>query len=149
MKPGTFKSGEKHPRWKGGPIKRNCLVCGEEFKCRRGVHNDPKRGKYCSRKCYDKKQGTLRMEKAFGWKGGKSHDVHGYVLVKVSEHPHAKANGYVMEHRRVMEEHLGRYLEPTEVVHHIDFDKTNNCIENLQLFESASAHNKHHSELKI
>ncbi|CDZ88936.1 HNH endonuclease (fragment) [Rhodococcus ruber] len=44
-----------------------------------------------------------------------------------------------------MEEHLGRYLQPGEVVHHINRNKTDNRIDNLGLFASQSEHMKHHS----
>ena len=47
-------------------------------------------------------------------------------------------------HRLVMEKELGRKLETHEVVHHIDRDKANNKIENLELFPSKGAHAKHH-----
>jgi hypothetical protein len=47
-----------------------------------------------------------------------------------------------------MEEKLGRYLNPEERVHHIDFDKSNNHIDNLHLFSSESEHQKYHSFLK-
>ena len=39
-----------------------------------------------------------------------------------------------------MEEILGRYLTPLEVVHHIDGDKLNNSPENLERFDKNSEH---------
>jgi len=69
---------------------------------------------------------------------------HGYVIVLKHEHPHCNRDGYVYKHRLVMEEYLGRYLLPTEDVHHINEDKKDNRIENLQLFPSRSAHTKFH-----
>jgi hypothetical protein len=48
-------------------------------------------------------------------------------------------------HRRVMEEHLGRPLKRSEIVHHIDGDRHNNSIENLQLM-TQSDHIKLHSD---
>jgi hypothetical protein len=47
-------------------------------------------------------------------------------------------------HRLVMEKEIGRELESSEVVHHIDGDKSNNDINNLELFPSKGAHAKHH-----
>jgi hypothetical protein len=46
-----------------------------------------------------------------------------------------------------MEEHIGRYLKPGEVVHHIDGDKTNNDISNLMLLTN-SDHMKLHAILR-
>lgn len=43
-------------------------------------------------------------------------------------------------HRKVMEEHLGRKLDRSEVVHHIDGDRLNNDIDNLVLCSSISEH---------
>ena len=58
----------------------------------------------------------------------------GYIKVKApNSHPHKDKKGYIMQHRLVMEQHLGRYLEDTEEVHHIDGNKKNNLISNLQL----------------
>lgn len=61
----------------------------------------------------------------------------GYVIVPVPEgHPMGagkKYRGYMREHRLVMERHLGRYLSPGETVHHINGDRMDNRIENLEL----------------
>jgi len=39
----------------------------------------------------------------------------------------------MFEHRLVMEQHLGRYLLPTEIVHHRDSNRQNNDISNLEM----------------
>lgn len=72
------------------------------------------------------------------WKGGRTH-TRGYVRVYMPEHPH-NHNGYVMEHRLVMERALGRLLEPGEVVHHKDGNPANNSLSNLQLFSENREH---------
>lgn len=73
----------------------------------------------------------------------------GYILILMPEHPLADRNGYVREHRVIMEKHLGRYLNRwTEDVHHINGIKTDNRIENLQLL-SRSEHAKLNNKLGL
>lgn len=81
------------------------------------------------------------QEKAPGWKGGKSMSRKGYVVLNIH-------NGKKFEHRAVMEEYLGRPLAADEVVHHINGDKTDNRIENLQLMTNAEHTIMHHTGAK-
>lgn len=58
----------------------------------------------------------------------------GYKKVKAPlDHPGQDKKGYVMEHRLIVEEHLGRYLTDEEEVHHINHNKQDNRISNLQV----------------
>lgn len=43
----------------------------------------------------------------------------------------------VREHRWIMEQHLGRKLEPWEHVHHIDGNHLNNLIDNLEVLSNS------------
>lgn len=69
-----------------------------------------------------------------------------YLYALVPNHPKATKNGYVLMHRVVMENFLGRLLEKNEVVHHLDGNKHNNSIENLQVMDSKD-HNRMHSSI--
>lgn len=83
------------------------------------------------------------------WKGGKrTGRTDGYVQVYKPEHPGSSIEGYVMEHRLVMESVLGRYLSGVEVVHHINGVRNDNRPENLQLFASGGEHISHHNKLR-
>jgi len=64
----------------------------------------------------------------------------GYIYVLKKEHPYADRDGYVLEHRLVMEESIGRFLLKEEIVHHINEIRDDNRIENLKLLPSQSAH---------
>lgn len=80
------------------------------------------------------------LERNYFWRGGQRTDRDRYVMVKVPDHPHATKDGYVRQHRLVMEKVLGRYLLPTEEVHHKDGDPTNNDPSNLLVFASHADH---------
>lgn len=80
----------------------------------------------------------------YHWSGGRKKHTFGYVLVYAPNHPKRDANGFVLEHRRVMEKHLGRILSEEELVHHINGIKTDNRIENLRLTNRAEHARLHH-----
>ena len=52
---------------------------------------------------------------------------------------------FIDEHRKIMEEHIGRKLNRYEVVHHINGNKKDNRIENLQLM-TLSEHSRLHQK---
>lgn len=79
------------------------------------------------------------------WGGHKKARKDGYIGVYVPEHPYANKDGYVMEHRLVMEEMLGRYLKENEIVHHINSNREDNRPENLMIFNSTKDHIKYHA----
>lgn len=70
-----------------------------------------------------------------------------YKFAVVYNHPNATINGYVLLHRIIMENHIGRILNVNEVVHHKNFNKNDNRIENLELM-SRSEHTKLHQQAK-
>jgi hypothetical protein len=83
------------------------------------------------------------------WNGGKFVSDQGYIKAWCPDHPHNRL-GYVREHRLVMEAYLGRYLDPRELVHHIDGNRKNNVIDNLELVhnEEHISHHKRKEESK-
>ena len=81
---------------------------------------------------YIRKKGWQDKEKNHNWKGGVTHK-NGYKWVRNWGHINVDKRGYVAEHRMVMEKKLGRYLNSSEEVHHINGIKDDNRIENLIL----------------
>ena len=65
-----------------------------------------------------------------------------YVINKL--HPRANKDGQVYKHIIVAEQKIGRYLLPEEVVHHKDFDKSNNHPDNLMIFATKGDHTRFH-----
>jgi len=70
-------------------------------------------------------------------------DVHGYKLIYKPSHPDARSDGYIFEHRLVMEVKIGRRLLKKEYVHHLDHNKLNNNLNNLILINNSNHMKKH------
>jgi len=76
------------------------------------------------------------------WKGESFITESGYRMLSIAAgdpilDPMRYVNGHVLEHRAVMARALGRPLEDTETVHHINGIRTDNRVENLQLRRGA------------
>ena len=108
------------------------------FKNQVRVLRNLRRAGVAIRSTYDK-----RFHKQY--RGGRVEASEGYWRVWISpDDPLASMrnhHGYALEHRLVMARALGRPLLLTETVHHIDGDKSNNALENLQLRQGK--HGKH------
>lgn len=139
---------------------RFCIPCGSTFFPRRG-QLVLGRGTACSKSCaargdrnpfYGRKHSAESMARAVktkrargkiltgprnpSWKGGRYVAKNGYVVIRVDGIQRH-------EHRVVMERHLGRPILSSEMVHHINGNKSDNRIENLEVMSRAD-HAKHH-----
>lgn len=131
-------------RGSGNGIKPNyqfrCTACGRPCSVYRSPSAQSPR--YCSVQCTGLSQ---RGSANPSFAGGRVLGSHGYVLILAPGHPGADVRGYVYEHRLVMEQVIGRHLNPGEVIHHRNRIRDDNRAENLQLFASHSEHMKLHA----
>jgi len=94
----------------------------------------------CSKKCF--KAIAPKGKTHYNWKNGRR-KCKGYMDIFKPNHPNAKKNGYIAEHRYVMSKFLKRPLTKDEFVHHVDGVRTNNKIKNLKLMNK-KLHNSMH-----
>jgi len=110
-------------------------------------------GKIVSCGCYNREKSKIECEKRVGtknpgWKGGRQHS-HGYILLLIPDHPNASKRGLVAEQIFVMSQFLGRPLLKSETVHHKNGVKTDNRIENLELWASRHPKGQRDADLTI
>ena len=111
------------------PNERTCEFCCTAYttKIGRAAHLKGSGGRrFCSIEC---QHNSMKGNLAPNWNGGKHQNESGYVNVLVD-------GRYILEHRYVMEQRLGRPLTETETVHHVNGIKHDNRDENLELWNS-------------
>ncbi len=118
-----------------------CPHCQEGRWVREDSASHPGFTGFCN-KCHAKYT-TGQMSEHSYWKGGRTIK-NDYVYIRLAPsdpfYPMAKTSGYVREHRLIMARHLGRLLHRDEVVHHINNNKLDNRIENLELITAGVYH---------
>ena len=120
-----------------------CICCGKEKLS--PIVNNKVRYQVC-RSCSSKQ---LIGKRSRGWKGGRFTAKSGYVFVYIEKpslfEQMLDKDGYILEHRLVMAESIGRPLASTEIVHHKNGVKDDNRIENLEI-TSRKSHYKSRSD---
>lgn len=100
-----------------------CVYCGvdvERYLSSRGKQV------FCSRDCHDSYRRARQTKHVTG---------HGYVIMYVGrDYPNATKTGHILEHRKVMQDILGRPLVEAENVHHINGVRGDNRPGNLELW---------------
>jgi transcriptional regulator with XRE-family HTH domain len=129
---------ERNARGRKSEGRRNCPICGQSFP----VFYDKQ---FCSRACANQSKSQNQMgENAPNYLGGRHTTVKGYVRILMPDHPQADNSGYILEHRYVMQQHLGRLLHKSETVHHKNGNRQDNRIENLELRQGSHGHGATH-----
>lgn len=99
------------------------------------------------KKISDSLKGKHTAEKHPMWNGGIKYN-RGYIYIYNPDHPNATKQGYIRQHRLIIEKYAGIILEKQNVVHHINHIKNDNRIENLMCFKDHSTHRKFECEAK-
>lgn len=103
---------------------RICANCGKEFSMKPSEDRRGYARKYCSRKCFQPTE------------TGEAISSDGYYVINRKK-----------VHRIIMENSLGRKLSSSEIVHHINHNKLDNRIDNLQIMTKGEHNSLHFARL--
>jgi len=129
---------------------KTCVICYKKFsKHPKNGYMQWNRQKFCSNACRKKGFSSFNCGKNNpNWKGGKYFDADGYIYIRAPRnHPFKTFNGYIFEHRFIMENYIGHYLNPSDKIHHINGIKDDNRIENLIVISQSEHIAIHRNEL--
>lgn len=157
--------------YKKSQTKLNCTCdfCGKKFHRKQSQINKHKRFNACSKECdrhlrqqlmsgEHNHQYGLKGRANASWKSDERISVYGYRLIRKPEHPFANGDGFVFEHRLIAEENLlnnensvkidgKKYLSPDFHVHHCNFNRLDNAVNNLRVLPKG-VHMIYHSLLR-
>lgn len=142
-----------------------CPICGNTFHKKKS-YRDKYKTICCSKECRieaDRIRMTGSGNHQYGlkgklnssWKSDEKTSSYGYKLIRSQSHPFVNCDGFVFEHRLIVEENLlipentieidgKQYLSPDWEVHHINYNRLDNTIINLFPLP-ASLHMKFHT----
>lgn len=115
------------------PVAKVCAQCGKPM----ALKPSQAVRQYCSKAC----EAAARVKRPLDrWHNGKQarQDDQGYVLVWQPDHPNKAFKGWQYEHRLVAEHVIGRFLDSSEHVHHVNGVKDDNRPENLAVLDGAA-----------
>ena len=134
-----------------------CDYCGKKFHRKQSHVDKNKKWNVCSQQCNieirrikmageNNHQYQLRGALNASWKSDEKVSNYGYKLIRSLDHPFKNCDDFVFEHRLIAEQYLltnensieidgKRYLSPDFIVHHIDFNRLNNAVDNLKVMK--------------
>jgi dUTP pyrophosphatase len=151
-----------------------CPVCGVDFHIKLSRLKRTKNKICCSKKCGSIYRSTwfsgngnhqtgMKGELNYSYKSDIRLSSYGYILVRALLHPFRNVDNFVFLHRFVMEKYLRAcepdseylisvpdknilYLDPEIEVHHIDNNKLNNAVSNLECIDKGSHVSLHNGD---
>ena len=133
-----------------------CEYCGKKFHLKPYRLSKAKYN-YCTKDCFNSDKSNkfsgennhqygLKGRLNSSWKSDSRISSYGYRLIRCLTHPFRNSDDFVFEHRLIAEKYLltsectveidgVKYLSSDYVVHHKDFNKRNNEVDNLEIMK--------------